>query len=90
MLFRSIDFKKYEGDVYLIFGKESTGVDRHILANHLELTFRIPTTDKIRSLNLSNCVAIVAFEYLRQFDYFDLERHEPETLKGKDFLDDFL
>lgn len=89
-VYSEIDFKKYEGDIYLIFGKESTGVDRHILANHLELTFRIPTTDKIRSLNLSNCVAIAAFEYLRQFDYFDLERHEPETLKGKDFLDDFL
>ena len=76
--------------MYLIFGKESTGVDRKLLAKHLENCYRIPTTDKVRSLNLSNAVAIVAYEALRQFDYFDLIQTEPETHKGKDFLDQFV
>ena len=39
-----------------------------------------------RSLNLSNSVAVVIYEALRQQDYNDLSRYEPETLKGKDFL----
>ena len=42
-MYTEIDFKKYEGEIYLIFGKESTGVDRTILANHMDQTFRIPT-----------------------------------------------
>jgi tRNA (cytidine/uridine-2'-O-)-methyltransferase len=73
----------------LIFGKESTGVDRHILAAHLDTCYRIPTTDKIRSLNLSNCVALVSFEVLRQTGFEGLFDKEPDTLKGEDFLDQF-
>lgn len=65
--YSDIDFKKYfDKPVYLIFGKETTGVDRKILAKHQDMSFRIPTNDKIRSLNLSNSVSIVAYEYLRQ------------------------
>lgn len=75
--------------IYLIFGKESTGVDRKLLAKHMEDCYRIPTTDKVRSLNLSNAVAIVSYEVLRQFNYYDLIQTEPETHKGKDFLDQF-
>ena len=41
-------------------------------------------TDKVRALNLSNCVAIATYEVLRQNDYFDLLRYEP--FKGKDYL----
>lgn len=87
--YSDIDFKSYEGPIYLIFGKESTGVDRKILANHMDSCFRIPTTANIRSLNLSNCAALVSFEVLRQFDFPNLERTEPESLKGSDFLDQF-
>ena len=47
-------------------------------------------TDKVRSLNLSNCVAIVVYEALRQLDYLDLLREEPESMKGKDFLNQFI
>ena len=42
--------------------------------------------DKIRSLNISNVAAVVIFEALRQQDYNDLSRYEPESLKGKDWL----
>ena len=88
--YSKVDFRNIRDNIYLIFGKESTGVEKSILADNISRCFRIPTTDKIRSLNLSNAVAIVAFELLRQFDFFDLEVTEPETLKGTNFLDNFI
>ena len=88
--YADINYQEVHDDIYLIFGKESTGIDRHLLAKHLDYCYRIPTTDKVRSLNLSNAVAIVAYEALRQLDYPSLEKVEPETHKGKDFLDQFL
>lgn len=87
--YADIDYQDLKQPLYLIFGKESTGIDKKILAKHIEDCYRIPTTDKVRSLNLSNAVAIVAFEVLRQHDYEGLIEHEPETHKGKDFLDQF-
>lgn len=71
---------------YFIIGKESTGIPKEILRQHLDECIRIPTNDKIRSLNISNVAAVVVFEALRQQDYNDLSRYEPETLKGKDWL----
>ncbi len=88
--YADINYPTLSEPIYLIFGKESTGVNRKLLAENLEHCYRIPTTDKVRSLNLSNAVAIVAYEVLRQFNYYDLERFEPETLKGQNFLDQFL
>jgi len=87
--YSEIDYMKITEPIYLIFGKESTGVDRTILAAHMDTCYRIPTTDKIRSLNLSNAVALVAFEVMRQVDFEGLSKYEPETMKGKDFLDQF-
>ncbi|MDR2867475.1 MAG: tRNA (cytidine(34)-2'-O)-methyltransferase [Acholeplasmatales bacterium] len=75
-----------EQDIYLMFGKESTGISKEILASHLDATFRIPTTTLVRSLNLSNCVAIVVYELLRQVEFSKLSFYEPENYKGKDFL----
>lgn len=71
---------------YFIIGKESTGVPKEILKEYLDDCIRIPTNDKIRSLNISNVAAVCIFEALRQQDYNDLYRYEPETLKGKDWL----
>lgn len=88
--YADMNYKELPEPLYLIFGKESTGVDRKLLAKHLDHCYRIPTTDKVRSLNLSNAVAIVAYEVFRQFDYESLLEVEPETHKGKDFLDQFL
>ena len=76
-------------DLYLLFGKESTGFDKSVLANNLSHTLRIPTTDKVRSINLSNAVAIVAFDAMRQYGFPGCIDHEPESMKGKDFLDQF-
>ena len=69
---------------YLIFGKESTGIPKEILRNHLERCMRLPMIANARSLNLSNCVAIVTYETLRQRDYPGLSRHE--EIKGEDWL----
>ena len=73
-------------DYYFIIGKESTGIPKEILREHLEDCIRLPINDKIRSLNVSNVAAVAIFEALRQQDYNDLSRVEPETFKGKDWL----
>ncbi len=88
--YSDFDYQSIDEDIYLIFGKESTGIDKHILAKNLDSCYRIPTTDKVRSLNLSNCAAIVSYEVLRQLEFPDLIQVEPETHKGKDFLDQFI
>lgn len=84
----SFDYKEsyIKGDIYLIFGKESTGIPRSILANDLEHCMRIPMTSNVRSLNLSNCCAIVVYEVLRQLDYLDLLRKEPH--KSENYIID--
>ncbi len=56
----------YEENAYIMFGKESAGIPEEILAQHKEDTMRIPMVGEIRSLNLSNSVAIVLYEALRQ------------------------
>lgn len=60
-------------DDYIMFGKESAGIPEEILVDHEETCIRIPMQEKIRSLNLSNSVAIVLYEALRQQDFKDLE-----------------
>jgi tRNA (cytidine/uridine-2'-O-)-methyltransferase len=78
-------------NIYLVFGKESTGIDKSILKNHLDKCARIPMTDKVRSLNLSNCAALVLYEALRQRNYEDLLRDEPddEGHKGNRVIEDY-
>ena len=78
------DFSDQKKDIYLVFGKESTGIPKEILRQHLDHCLRIPMTDHIRALNLSNSVAIVIYEVLRQQNYHDLLRTEP--FKGEDWL----
>ena len=67
----------YEPDCYIMFGKESAGIPEDILVNNQETCVRIPMIGDIRSLNLSNSVAIVLYEALRQnnFDHMNLEGH---------------
>ena len=82
----SFDYSNQENDIYLIFGKESTGIPRDILKDDLEHCMRIPMTANVRSLNLSNCCAIVLYEVLRQQNYRDLLFTEPH--KSEDFIID--
>ncbi len=53
-------------DIYLLFGRETRGLPERILKQHPEECIRIPMINEARSLNLSNSVAIVAYEALRQ------------------------
>ncbi len=74
-------------DCYIIFGKESAGIPEEVLLEHPETTVRIPMWGEIRSLNLSNSVAIGVYEYYRQsrFNEFSklgqLHRHSWEEGK---------
>ena len=81
----SFDYSDCTKNIYLIFGKESTGIPKDILKNNLDKCMRIPMSSNVRSLNLSNCVAIVAYEVLRQQNYNDLLFCEP--FKGEDYLE---
>ena len=63
----------YEDGCYIMFGKESAGIPEEILLEHKEDCVRIPMLPQIRSLNLSNSVAIVAYEAMRQQGFQQLE-----------------
>lgn len=66
---------KYQDEDMLLFGKETAGLPRPFIAAHQEQAIRIPMSEgtRLRSFNLSNSVAIVLFEALRQLDFPDLE-----------------
>lgn len=81
----SFDYSKSEEPIYFIFGKESTGIPKEILQNDLEHCMRMPMTEHVRALNLSNTVAIMVYEALRQQNYPGLLFEEP--FKGADYLE---
>src|SRR5574344_749855 len=62
----------YEDDCYIMFGKESAGIPEEILVDNEDNCIRIPMIGDIRSLNLSNSVAIVLYEALRQHGFSDM------------------
>ena len=72
---------KYDENDYIMFGKESAGIPEEILLDYKDTAVRIPMYGEARSLNLSNSVAIVLYEALRQQDfkgmklYGQLHRH---------------
>ena len=65
---------EYEPDCFLMFGKESAGISEEILVNYKETAIRSPMNEEIRSLNLSNSVAIVLYEALRQQNFAGMQR----------------
>lgn len=80
----SFNYSNNKEDIYLIFGKESTGIPKEILREDIDHCMRIPMSKNVRALNLSNCAAICIYEVLRQQNYNDLLREEPH--KDKDFI----
>jgi len=64
---------EYKNDTFLVFGKETAGLPEELLKGRREKCIRIPMRDDARSLNLSNSVAIVAFEVLRQNGFENLK-----------------
>ena len=65
---RHIDVR-YEGDTFLVFGREDAGLPESLLVRHPDTALRIPMRNTLRSLNLSNSVAIAAYEVFRQWDF---------------------
>ena len=70
--YSDMDYTKSE-EVFLLFGKETKGLPEDLLQKHIENTIRIPMKEHLRSLNLSNSVAIVAYEVFRQVGFEQLE-----------------
>ena len=66
---------RYEPDDYIMFGKESAGIPEEILVENESTCIRIPMFDDIRSLNLSNSVAIVLYEALRQQGFAGMQQY---------------
>ena len=64
---------KYQDNCYLVFGPETRGLPEDYILENFENAVRIPMRDNIRSLNLSNAVAIVAYEAERQLNYTNLK-----------------
>lgn len=65
---------EYPDNSYLIFGREDRGLPESMLYANPDKCVRIPMRNELRSLNLSNSVAIAVYEVLRQWDYPDLSR----------------
>lgn len=60
------DYSNVEQDIFFVFGRESSGIPKELIAGKEDRCLRIPMTDQVRSLNLSNAAAIVIYEALRQ------------------------
>lgn len=71
-VYSQVDLSDPTEDIYVMFGRESTGIDKEILSAHKETTLRIPMISTARSLNLSNSVAIVVYDILRQQNFPNL------------------
>ena len=62
----------YPDNLYIIFGREDAGLNEELLYHNMDKCVRIPMRNELRSLNLSNSVAIATYEVLRQWGYPDL------------------
>lgn len=67
--YTTFDYSDQEADYYFMFGKETTGLPKDLIAKNKDLCLRIPMNGNIRSLNLSNTAAILIYEALRQQNY---------------------
>lgn len=83
----TFDYSKRNENIYFVFGKESTGIPKEILKPNINHCMRIPMSDNVRSLNLSNTVAIMLYEALRQRNYEELLFDEPH--KSKTEIEDY-
>lgn len=71
--YSDVDFSKME-EVFVLFGKETKGLPEELLQKYIDNTIRIPMIGDLRSLNLSNSVAIIAYEILRQGKFEELNQ----------------
>ncbi|MFC0272193.1 tRNA (uridine(34)/cytosine(34)/5-carboxymethylaminomethyluridine(34)-2'-O)-methyltransferase TrmL [Metabacillus herbersteinensis] len=71
--FTSFDYSEPDKDYYFLFGRETTGLPKDIIHNNSDRCLRLPMTENVRSLNLSNTAAILIYEALRQQQYPGLQ-----------------
>ena len=71
--YSDVNYENLE-EVFILFGKETKGLPEDFLQKYIKNTIRIPMREHLRSLNLSNSVAIVAYEILRQVGFDKLEQ----------------
>ena len=71
-VYSEINYSNFD-EVFLLFGKETKGLPEDILKKYINKTIRIPMREDLRSLNLSNSVAIVAYDVFRQTNFEGLE-----------------
>lgn len=69
-IYTQVDYTK---DCFIVFGKETAGIDEKILHDHYDDCIRIPMYEKARSLNLANSVAIIVYEAMRQNNFEHLK-----------------
>ncbi|WP_259383916.1 tRNA (uridine(34)/cytosine(34)/5-carboxymethylaminomethyluridine(34)-2'-O)-methyltransferase TrmL [Bacillus thuringiensis] len=69
----AFDYSKREKDYYFVFGRETNGLPANVIEENFDHCLRIPMTDKVRSLNLSNTAAILIYEAFRQQNYPGLD-----------------
>jgi len=67
--YSSFDFSDLQKDYFLVFGKETTGLPKELIEKNMERALRLPMTENVRALNLSNTAAILVYEALRQQNY---------------------
>lgn len=82
--YSDVEYDKLEGDVYLFFGHEHDGIDKDVLKDNIDTCLRIPMSEDVRSLNLSNCAALTIYEVMRQQGFNELSYVEVQ--KGEEFL----
>lgn len=71
--YTDFDFSDTMKNYYFVFGRETTGLPKDLLENNKERCLRIPMTDNVRALNLSNTVAILVYDTLRQQNFLHLK-----------------
>ena len=74
--YSDVNYANFE-EVFILFGKETKGLPEDLLQKYITNTIRIPMREHLRSLNLSNSVAIVAYEAERQLNYKNLLEVSP-------------
>jgi len=72
-IFTSIDYSDISKDYVFFFGRESSGLPKELFEKYKERHIKMPMTDVVRSLNLSNTAAIMIYEALRQQGYPNLK-----------------
>lgn len=83
--YTTFDYGRFDKPIFCMFGSESYGIPRDVLSENKKTSVRIPMAADARSLNLSNAVAVVSYEIMRQQDFYNLATSE--VIKGDDFLE---